>query len=610
MSEDRDNPAAPAAPLPIDAGTRALVRRFWRDWIAGRGREIVVSLLLMAGVAATAGAYPQVIRYSYDTLTAGNLGALGLVLSLIIGVTLFRAIVLYLQSVAANRLVLAISVDLQKAVFAQLVEADFARIARDSPGHVVSRLTNDVQFVQTALLTVLNSAVRDTLTILAVVAVMFHTDWLMTLVVLCVYPVAAWPIVAIGKRLRRNARRTQSGLGDMTAELSESISGVRLIKAFGLEKHVAGRLNRRFDDIFRLRMKAVRARSALDPMLEALGGFAVAGVIALITYRIAAGVLTVGDFMAFLTALFMAAQPIRGLGNLNARLQEGLAAVERIYAVLDEKPTIVDKPGARPLEVPAGAIEFRDVSFAYAADEPAAVRAFSLAVEGGRTVALVGRSGAGKSTIINLVPRLFDVTAGAILIDGQDVRDVTVASLRQAIALVSQDITLFNDTVSANIALGRLGASEAEIVAASEQAMADEFVRQLPDGYQTVLGDRGMRLSGGQRQRIALARAILKGAPILLLDEATSALDTQSERAVQEALARFARNRTTLVIAHRLSTVQNADLICVLEDGALVESGRHRDLVAANGPYARLVLAQLADDSDHPMAADGAGGPQ
>jgi subfamily B ATP-binding cassette protein MsbA len=427
---------------------------------------------------------------------------------------------------------------------------------------------------------------------------MFYLDWMLTLVVFAIYPVAVLPMSSISRRLRSVARRTQSELGDMTSRLTEQLAGARLIKAFRLENYAMERLNGNFEQVFRLRMKALRTRGRTGPALEALAGLIIACVVAFAYWRIAAGISTVGDFMGFVTALLLASQPIKSLGAVATTTAEGLAAAERFYELLDEKPTVVDRPGALPLAVKAGAIDFDNVGFSYATATVPAVIGLSLAVPGGKTVALVGRSGGGKSTVINLVARLFDVSSGGILIDGQDLRDVTLASLRQAIAIVSQEVTLFDDTIRANIALGRLDASEADIVAAAKAAAAHEFVTAQPHGYDTVIGDSGLRLSGGQRQRLALARAILKDAPILLLDEATSALDTESERLVQEALTRFTRNRTTLVIAHRLSTVQRADLICVMDQGRLVEVGTHADLLARDGGYARLCRSQMLMDLD------------
>lgn len=581
----------------FDEQSWQLLKRFLNDWVWPRWKTLIKALALTACLAAATGAYPLVIKTSFDTLLNGNQGMLPLVLVAIIAITAARSFFLYMHAVVSSEIVQRLTTDLKQKTFAHLMHADFARLSRDTPGRLMSRLTNDVQFIEQGLMAGLNTAVRDTLSIAVLVGTMLYLDWAMSLIVLGVYPLAAAPIMIISERLRKVAKRTQSELGQMTAELSEKLSGARLIKTYRLEDYASDRVNASFEEVFRLKMKAIRTRARLDPMLEALGGLAVAGVIAFAYWRIASGISTVGDFMGFVTALLMASQPIRAIGNLTGRVQEALAALENIYGILDEKPKIVDLPGAPALKVSAGQIAFQDVSFSYgegAAEH--AVRDITLSIPGGTTVAFVGRSGAGKSTLLNLVPRLFDVTSGTIAIDGQTIDQVSLTSLRNAIAIVSQDVTLFDDTILANIALGRLDASADDITAAAQAANAHEFILAQPGGYETQIGDRGLRLSGGQRQRLALARAILKDAPILLLDEATSALDTHSEKLVHAALDRFTTGRTTLVIAHRLSTVQNADLICVMEQGRIVETGKHGDLVARGGIYAELVRSQLLAD--------------
>jgi ATP-binding cassette, subfamily B, bacterial MsbA len=560
-------------PQPRTSSSRYLSERHFREWILPRWQGAVGVMLLTIMVALTSSSYPLVIKYAADSVENRNLNALPVVLVLVVAIAAAKGLFMYLQIVQSNSFIQRMTTDIQRKVFDHVIAADFAVATRAAPGQLLSKFFNDIGNLQMATQTVIGTAIRDVLTLIGYVLSMFYLNWQLMLIVMLIYPIAVLPIMKVSKRLHRVAKETQTQLGNMMSLITEQLASPRLIKTFRLESYATDRVNASFEKVLSLQLKGIRSKARLEPILEALGGLAVAGVGLFAYWQITGGRATAGDFAGFLSALLFAAQPVRALGRLSGKLQEGRAGAESIYALLDEVPRVVDKSGAKPLVINNGAITFDNISFAYETSEN--IKALTAV------------------SLINLVPRLFDLTSGRILIDGQDIRDVTLTSLRGQIAIVSQDVTLFDDTIRNNIALGRLDATEEDICAAATAAAAHEFILAQPDGYETGIGDRGQRLSGGQRQRIALARAILKDAPILLLDEATSALDTESERLVQEALAQFTRNRTTLVIAHRLSTIQNADLICVMDEGRIIEIGTHAELFARGGNYANLCRQQF-----------------
>ena len=597
----------------LDGDTLGLVRRLWRDWLSAHAGTLGIVLGLIVVIACATGLYPVLIKAAFEAFTNRSGTGAPIKINLIVTrfvlerqeaitlapvfvvvVTSIKGFALYALTLLTNRVVTRVEADMQAALYAHLIDADLAQLGRESSAALTQRFTTDFAFIREALTRLSTVFLRETATITALVVAMLMIDPVMTLVAAAAAPFVARPVARIGKKLRRNATRSQEQIGQMAGLVSESLAGARVAKVFALEGYLKERTRRVFDDIRRLKMKSANARARLDPLLEAGGGIAVALVLALIGWRILDGRSTVGDFAGFVTALIMAAQPVRALGNLNAIIQEAAAALTRYFGILDEQPAIRDRPEARPLVRGPGAIRFENASFHYR-DDTAALGGVDLVVPAGRTTALVGRSGSGKTTLLSLVPRLFDATGGRVLIDGQDVRDVTLATLRDAVAVVSQEVVLFDDTVRANIAFGRPGASEDEIVAAATAAAAHDFISALPEGYASMAGPAGNRFSGGERQRISLARAFLKNAPILLLDEATSALDAEAEVRVQDALRTLMRGRTTLVIAHRLSTIRDADLIAVMEAGRVVETGTHGTLGRSGGIYARLQRLQFAE---------------
>jgi subfamily B ATP-binding cassette protein MsbA len=577
------------------ASTRALVRRLLLDHVRPHIGLIVLGVLAMGLAAGATAANAWLMEPVLDDVFMNrNHTMLYFVPLAVVAAAVTKGGATYAQSLLMTRVGQRIIADLQIQLFGHLMRADLAFFHDTPTGSLVSRFTNDVGTMRGAVTQALTGIAKDMLTVVFLVALMFYQDWKLALIAFVAFPIAILPIVRIGKRMRKVSTSTQVEIGALATLLDETFQGARHVKAYGAEERETKRAARVIENLYRLVLKATRTRSASHPIMETLGSFAIAAVIFYGGSQVIAGNTTPGTFFSFITALLLAYQPVKSLANLNANLQEGLAAATRVFTLLDQEPEIRDRPGAKPLPAGPGEIRFEDVRFHYRPDKPA-LNGVSLVIPAGGTAALVGPSGGGKSTILNLIPRFYDVQSGRVTIDGTDVRDATLASLRARIALVSQEVSLFHDTVRANIGYGRAGASDADIQRAAELAGAAEFIAALPHGYDTLVGERGAKLSGGQRQRVAIARALLKNAPILLLDEATSALDNESERAVQAALATLMKGRTALVIAHRLSTIADADVIYVVDEGRIVEQGRHAELLARGRTYARLWALQAGE---------------
>ncbi len=585
-----------------------LLRRFASDWMAKHWRLFALGALFSAITALAVASYGLMVKTGLDWLSASEHGQgmvkipllnlsvpsgkmIWLLPCAVVGFATIRSISLYTQTILNNSAVQKGLVSVQDALFSRLIEGDYQRLTAAASGEFVSQFINDMNLVREASLRVATNLIKGILTVLACVATMFWYDWALALMVLVVYPIAFAPVVQIGNRLRKVSKAAQQQTGEMTALLNEGFQGGRTSKAFNLEGYQNARAHAGFLERARLYLKVLRSKALVDPLLEVVGGAALAGVFAFTGWRIMNGEATVGDFGGFIAAIGAASPEVRALGTLNSVTNEGLAALDRIYAVLDAPDEVADKADATKLENIEGRIAFDNVFFSYG-DQPV-LNGLSFSAEKGQTIALVGPSGAGKSTVFNMALRLYDAANGHVLLDDIDVRHLERHNLRSHMSLVSQDAFLFDDTLRTNIKLGKMDASEAEIIAAMEGAACD-FVHDLPDGLDTRAGEGGRNLSGGQRQRIAIARAMLKDAPILLLDEATSALDASSEAKVQKALETLSHGRTTLIIAHRLSTVRSADKIFVLDKGRVVEEGDHETLMQKNAVYAELVKLQLS----------------
>ncbi|WP_303721234.1 ABC transporter ATP-binding protein [Malonomonas rubra] len=577
----------------LDENQKNIYLRLVRYALPYKGR-IALSMLASLGVGGSDAIIAYLVKPFVDELIiAGNVTMAKMIPFLVIGLAAFKGASRYIQQYNIRTAGQAAIQDIRDQLYSHSIKLSMRFFVSNSSGTLMSRILNDVNVMQAALSDVLVTILREATTMIALTGYAFYADWRMALMAFVVIPASVWPAAAIGKKIKKFSRRGQGAMGIVTAALEQTFSGIKVIKAFGTEELENRKFKAENACFFRFICKTFKYDAVSSPVIELLTSFGVAAVLWYGLDRVMAEEITKGDLFSILAAILLMYTPLKRLTRVNNIVQQALGAGERVFEVLDQRSEIVDEVDAVELPRSHGRVCFEQVDFAY--DDEPVLRNFSVQTETGEVVALVGPSGAGKSTIISLLNRFYDPQTGRILIDGYDICNVTQKSLHKNLALVDQETFLFNDTILNNIRYGRQDADPQMVEAAARKAYADEFIRLLPEGYQTMIGDRGVRLSGGQRQRICIARAILRDAPILMLDEATSALDTESEAMVQQALGNLMRNRTTFVIAHRLSTVMHADRILVLEDGEIKEQGSHQQLLEKGGLYKRLYDIQFQE---------------
>lgn len=580
----------------LDNSTRPVAKRIMREHVYPYRFRFLFALFFMLLNALSNGAIPFVLKNVFDDIfIQANQDLLFIISFSVFAAFSLRGIASFGETVIMTSIGQRIICDLQNRLFAHFMKSDLAFFNAHQSGELISRFTNDITLLRFSVSNAVVGIGRDAINLVVLIAIMFYRDWFLACIAFFLLPTLILPISKVSRRMRKVTYNTQGEFGKITGQLSQIFQGIRVVKSYGMENYEIGRIKAATERVYSLIVKATRIRSITHPIIETLGGLSSMMIVGYGGWQVIQGSRTAGEFISFATAMLLCYEPLKRLGALNSNLQEGIAAARRVFDILDTKSTIPDNPEAKSLDKVKGNVEFHNVSFRYNKDVEA-LKDVSFKVTKGNTIALVGASGSGKSTIINLIPRFYDVTDGSITIDGYSIKDISLHSLRQHIALVSQEVMLFDDTIYNNIAYGRLDATSEEIYQAAEAAAAHTFIMDLPQSYETMAGENGVILSGGQRQRIAIARAMLKNSPVLLLDEATSALDTHSERLVQDALEKLMEGKTTIIVAHRLSTIVSADQIYVLDKGQIIESGNHDSLLEKQGAYAALWQAQSAPD--------------